>query len=187
MDRRTFITGASSLALGATAARAQHQHAPLPQASPSPEPFTGLRTNAPHHISPDEQAQRVTESPAPQDAPGRWVTRAALPLPRSEMAWATEWAGRAHIVGGYGEGRVDRTYHHIYDPAKDVWFDGAPLPRGANHVAVAAMPGVSTRLAASSSRTAIPITTPTPMTSPPIAGTRSRRCHVRVARAPPWC
>lgn len=144
MDRRQFLAGTASLAFGATAAHAQHarhQHAPLPQAAPSSEPFTGLRTNAPHHITPDEQAQRVVDSPAPKGSEGRWMTRAALPLPRSEMAWATGWAGRAHIVGGYGEGRVDRTYHHIYDPEKDVWFDGAPLPRGANHVAVAADAG----------------------------------------------
>ena len=43
-----------------------------------------------------------------------------------------------HIVGGYGEGAVNRAYHHIYDPAADRWLLGAPLPRGANHVAVAA-------------------------------------------------
>lgn len=181
MDRRTFLTGAASLAFGAAAARAQqaeHQHA-LPQAPPSPEPFTGLRTNASHHITPDEQAQRVTESPAPQGTPGRWITRAALPLPRSEMAWATAWAGRVHIVGGYGEGRVDRTYHHIYDPAKDIWLDGAPLPRGAP------MRGESTHSAASSNKTAIPTTTHTLTTSRAIAGTRSRRCRVRAARAPP--
>jgi N-acetylneuraminic acid mutarotase len=57
------------------------------------------------------------------------------------MAWATTWAGRLHVVGGYGEGRVDRAYHHIYEPASDRWFSGAPLPRGANHVAVAADAG----------------------------------------------
>jgi len=144
MDRRAFVTGGAVLALGVTSARAQHgnhQPAPLPQAAPSPEPFGGLRTNAPHHITADEQAQRVSDSPAPKGEPGRWVTRAALPLPRSEMAWATAWAGRIHIVGGYGEGRVDRAYHHIYDPDRDVWFNGAPLPRGANHVAVAADAG----------------------------------------------
>ncbi len=118
MDRRTFIAGAA-LALGATSARAQHQHTPLPQAAPSTDPFANLRSGAPHHITPDEQAQRVTDSPAPQGTPGKWVTRAALPLPRSEMAWATAWAGRVHIVGGYGEGRVDRAYHHIYDPSAD--------------------------------------------------------------------
>lgn len=144
MDRRLFMTGAAALTLGATAVRAQHAGHPsaqLPQAAPSPEPFSGLRTNAPHHLTSDEEAQRITDSPAPPGAPGRWVSRAALPLPRSEMAWATAWAGRIHIVGGYGEGRVDRAYHHIYDPASDTWFDGAPLPRGANHVAVAADAG----------------------------------------------
>jgi N-acetylneuraminic acid mutarotase len=57
------------------------------------------------------------------------------------MAWATEWAGRVHVVGGYGQGRVDRGYHHVYDPGGDRWFDAAPLPRGANHVAVAALDG----------------------------------------------
>ncbi len=57
------------------------------------------------------------------------------------MAWAAAWAGRVHIVGGYGEGRVDRTYHHIYDPSADQWLNGAPLPRGANHVAVVADAG----------------------------------------------
>ncbi len=81
------------------------------------------------------------DSPAPKGLLGRWVPRAALPIPRSEMAWSTVWNGRMHVVGGYGEGRVDRPYHHIYDPAADKWFDGAPLPRGANHVAVAAMEG----------------------------------------------
>jgi N-acetylneuraminic acid mutarotase len=144
MDRRLFMTGAAALALGATAARAQHAGHPsaqLPQAAPSPEPFSGLRTNAPHHLTPDEEAQRITDSPAPPGTAGRWVSRAALPLPRSEMAWATAWAGRIHIVGGYGEGRVDRAYHHIYDPGSDTWFNGAPLPRGANHVAVAADAG----------------------------------------------
>ena len=47
--------------------------------------------------------------------------KAALPLPRSEMAWATATAGRMHVVGGYGEGAVNRAYHHIYDPAVSVW------------------------------------------------------------------
>ncbi len=46
-----------------------------------------------------------------------------------------------HIVGGYGEGAVNRAYHHIYDPAADRWYEGAALPRGANHVAVAAEAG----------------------------------------------
>ena len=81
------------------------------------------------------------ESPAPKGPQGHWTPKAALPLPRSEMAWATAWAGRMYIVGGYGEGRVDRAYHHVYDPRDDRWFNAAPLPRGANHVAVVADAG----------------------------------------------
>lgn len=90
---------------------------------------------------PDEMAERVTESPAPPGPPGRWEPRAALPVARSEMAWGTAWAGRLHVIGGYGEGRVDRTYHHVYDPSVDRWFVAAPLPRGLNHVAVVAANG----------------------------------------------
>jgi N-acetylneuraminic acid mutarotase len=57
------------------------------------------------------------------------------------MAWATGWAGKMHVVGGYAEGRVDRPYHHVYDPATDSWSTAAPLPKGANHVGVAADAG----------------------------------------------
>lgn len=57
------------------------------------------------------------------------------------MAWATEHAGRMHLVGGYGEQRVDRPYHPVYDQASDRWVDAAPLPRGANHVGVAVLDG----------------------------------------------
>jgi N-acetylneuraminic acid mutarotase len=87
-------------------------------------------------------AQHVFDSPAPRAAnPGRWMTKAPLPLPRSEMAWATAHAGRLHLVGGYAEQRVDRPYHHVYDPASDSWTAAAPLPRGANHVGVAVLDG----------------------------------------------
>ncbi|MBL8836345.1 MAG: twin-arginine translocation signal domain-containing protein, partial [Alphaproteobacteria bacterium] len=117
MNRRTFLAGsagAGALALGGAYALAQHQgHGPaLPAAPPSPEPYARLQGGVPHHLTPDQTAQRFTESPAPPGPAGRWVPRAALPIPRSEMAWATAWAGRMHVVGGYGEGRVDRGYHH---------------------------------------------------------------------------
>ena len=145
MDRRQLILAIAAGTAASAPAMAQHAgHGgpkPLPQAEPSPDPFTGLQGGKPHHLTPEQEAQRVTASSAPAGAPGRWVARAALPIPRSEMAWATAWAGRMHIVGGYGEGRVDRTYHHIYDPADDRWYDGAPLPRGANHVSVTAHAG----------------------------------------------
>jgi N-acetylneuraminic acid mutarotase len=93
---------------------------------------------------PDAAAiQHVLDSPAPKAAnQGRWEARAPLPLPRSEMAWAVAHAGKMHLVGGYGEQRVDRPYHHVYDPARDQWIDAAPLPKGANHVGVAVLAGV---------------------------------------------
>ena len=57
------------------------------------------------------------------------------------MAWATAHEGKMHIVGGYGEQRVDRPYHHVYDAAADRWTDAAQIPRGANHVGVAFLDG----------------------------------------------
>ncbi len=141
--RRAMLLGAAA-ALGGQRAAAQPPTMPaLQPASPSPEPFARLRQDGAMtgHLMPGEEAQRVTESPAPAGPSGRWATRASLPLPRSEMAWATAWEGRLHVIGGYGEGRVDRTYHHIYDPADDRWYAASPLPRGANHVAVAALAG----------------------------------------------
>jgi Kelch motif len=139
MDRRHFIALAGLTVLGASRVSAQHagHGAPLPEAAPSPEPYARLQGGVPHHLTPEQEAQRVIDSPAPAGPQGRWVSRAALPIPRSEMAWATGLNDRMHIVGGYGEGRVDRAYHHVYDPASDRWFNAAPLPRGANHVAVA--------------------------------------------------
>jgi hypothetical protein len=86
--------------------------------------------------------QHVTDSPAPKAAnPGRWIVKAPLPLPRSEMAWAAAHADKLHLVGGYGEQRVDRPYHQVYDPARNQWTDAAPLPKGANHVGVAVLDG----------------------------------------------
>lgn len=88
------------------------------------------------------RAQNVFDSPAPKAAnPGRWMPRAPLLVPRSEMAWAVEHAGRMHLVGGYAEQRVDRPYHHVYDAAADRWTTAAALPRGGNHVGVAVLDG----------------------------------------------
>jgi len=119
----------------ASPALAQHSgHDPL---------YSGLKdpklTDLPHETA---AIQRVFDSPAPKAAnPGRWVARAVLPLPRSEMAWATVLDGKMHIVGGYGEQRVDRNYHHAYDPASDKWLKTVELPRGANHVGVVVLDG----------------------------------------------
>lgn len=97
-----------------------------------------LREPGPVTLTEQQLMQRFTASPAPAGPAGRWEARANLPLPRSEMAWATATRGRMHVIGGYGEQRVNRPYHHVYDPARDVWETMAPLPLGANHVAVAA-------------------------------------------------
>jgi len=100
--------------------------------------FHSLRGPGAIPLPPQTAAQWVTGSPAPAGPPGRWEARAPLPLPRSEMAWGVSLRGRVHIIGGYGEQRVDRNYHHAYDPAADRWIELALLPRGANHVGVVA-------------------------------------------------
>jgi N-acetylneuraminic acid mutarotase len=134
-SRRTFL--ASGLVLVPVAsALAQSGH----------EAHGGLyeRLQQPGRIDrpPLAAQQAVTDSPAPRAAnPGRWTPRAPLPVPRSEMAWAVAHAGRLHLVGGYAEQRVDRPYHHVYDPAADRWTAAAPLPLGANHVGVAFLGG----------------------------------------------
>jgi N-acetylneuraminic acid mutarotase len=133
--RRVFLLGTAAFALTPRAlAQSGHEH------------HGGLYESLqkPGRIGLPEIAasQRVFDSPAPKaDTPGRWVARAPLPLPRSEMAWATAHQGRLHLVGGYGEQRVDRPYHHVYDQAADAWTVGPPLPRGANHVGVAVLDG----------------------------------------------
>ena len=135
LDRRFFVSGGLAVLT------------PDPR---SPRPGTSITIRSTSRCAsrgasafPKSAAQQhVYDSPAPKAAnAGRWIDRAPLPLPRSEMAWAAEHAGRMHLVGGYGEQRVDRPYHHVYDPAADRWLDAAPLPRGANHVGVAVLDG----------------------------------------------
>ena len=135
IPRRTFLAG-SLLALPLGHAFAQADHAA----------HGGLyeRLQQPGRIDkPDIAAQQnVFDSMAPKaPMPGRWFATAALPLPRSEMAWAAAHAERMHLVGGYGAQRVDRPYHEVYDPAADRWIHAASLPRGANHVGVAFLDG----------------------------------------------
>lgn len=133
ISRRAAITGLGA----AVAAPAVAQHA-------GHDPVYSHLTDPNVKTAPADimNAQHVFDSPVPKaENPGRWVTKAPLPLPRSEMAWATTLNGRVHIVGGYAEQRVDRPYHHAYDAAADKWIDGPQLPRGANHVGVAVVGG----------------------------------------------
>lgn len=131
LARRSFLLGAPA-ALAACAQTATHDHS-------AHQPMYE-RLDAPGRVDRPEVAkvQNVFDSPAPRAAqPGRWQARAPLPLPRSEMAWAVAMGGSMHVVGGYGEQRVDRPYHHVYDAQRDAWDTAAPLPLGANHVGVA--------------------------------------------------
>lgn len=133
--RRRFLA-ATLLALPAARALAQSDHAA----------HGGLyeRLQQPGRIDKPELAlqQNVFDSLAPKAAtPGRWIAQPPLPLPRSEMAWATAHRDRMHVVGGYGEQRVDRAYHHVFDAATGRWTTAALLPRGANHVGVAFLDG----------------------------------------------
>ncbi len=133
IKRRFFIAGGLAVIAEPAFSQSGHGHHGL---------YESLREPGRIGLPPIAEQQRVYDSPAPKAAnQGRWIARAPLPLPRSEMAWATEHAGKMHLVGGYGEQRVDRPYHHVYDPAADRWISAAPLPRGANHVGVAVLDG----------------------------------------------
>lgn len=135
-SRRTFLASSLAIIAGGPAS-AQHSghagHSGL---------YESLQRPGRIDLPPIALQQRVFDSLAPRAAQqGRWVTRAPLPLPRSEMAWATAHAGRMHVLGGYAEQRVDRPYHHVYDGAADRWIEAPPLPLGANHVGVAVLDG----------------------------------------------
>ncbi|WP_376093348.1 Kelch repeat-containing protein [Roseomonas sp. CCTCC AB2023176] len=133
LHRRHLLAG--GFALAAAPAAAQHNHG-------NTQPHQAgqfERLNQPGRTDlPDLAHQHAaTDSPAPRAAnPGRWRALAPLPIPRTEMAWAAEYRGRVHLVGGYAEQRVDRPYHHAYDLASNSWTELPQVPRGANHVGV---------------------------------------------------
>jgi hypothetical protein len=56
------------------------------------------------------KGQQVFPRPAPRSKQSRPIGRTLLDS-LSENAWAVAYAGNMHLVGGYGEQRVDRPYH----------------------------------------------------------------------------
>lgn len=136
MRRRLMLGAAAGLVGTAAGARAQQPHHGLPIPSDRMAP---LRGQGPVVLTPAQLAQRVVDSPAPAGPPGRWVSRAPLPIPRTEMAWAAEAQGKLWVIGGYAEQMVNNSFVHVYDPATDTWTEKARLPRGANHVGVATL------------------------------------------------
>ena len=140
LDRRTFLAGAAGVIATAHGGRAVAQQAGHAHHGGL---YESLKEPGRIGIPQAASTQHVFDSPAPKAAnQGRWVAKAPLPLPRSEMAWAVAHADRMHLVGGYGEQRVDRPYHQVYDPTRDQWTDAAALPKGANHVGVAVLDDV---------------------------------------------
>jgi hypothetical protein len=69
---------------------------------------------------------------------GRWITRASIPTPRSEVAVA-EVNGKIYVLGGFAASTQD--VHEEYDPATDRWRTRAALPRPLNHAAAAGLNG----------------------------------------------
>ena len=132
LSRRTLIAAAATLPASSLLHAQHHGH----------HQGQFERLNQPGRIDlPTLHAQHaVFDSPAPKaQAQGSWRVMAPLPIPRTEMAWAVAYRNRMHLVGGYAEQRVDRPYHHAYDPASNQWQELAQLPRGANHVGVATL------------------------------------------------
>jgi N-acetylneuraminic acid mutarotase len=83
-----------------------------------------------------------------QQPPGTWSRAASLPGVRSELQ-AVSVGGKVYAVGGNvmgakdgkPEALPDTGINQVYDPATDTWRDLAPMPKGANHVGIAALGG----------------------------------------------
>ncbi len=70
---------------------------------------------------------------------GRWLTKAPIPTPRSEVAVA-EVNGKIYVLGGFSS-QQGQAVHEEYDPATDKWRSRAPLPKGLNHAGAVGLNG----------------------------------------------
>ena len=113
LHRRRFL--ASSAAFAAMSTSANRVFAQQPGHEHHGGLYESLKTPGRIGLPETAATQHVFDSIAPKAATqGRWVAKAPLPLPRSEMAWAVAHADKMHLVGGYGAQRVDRPYHQVY-------------------------------------------------------------------------
>lgn len=97
--------------------------------------YAGLFDKNITDIPADVAKQRYMTSVAPVASnPGKWVEQARLPVPTGEHA-VIECQGNIHIVAGYARGRVDGTFHQVYDGKARTWSLKAEFPTPCNHVA----------------------------------------------------
>jgi hypothetical protein len=87
-----------------------------------------------------------------------------------------------HVVGGRAEQRMDRPYHHAYDPASNRWAELPKVPRGANHVGVATHGERIYAFGGFLEQNRTPHDAPAPSTAS--AGTRCAACRKPAARWP---
>jgi N-acetylneuraminic acid mutarotase len=69
---------------------------------------------------------------------GRWLTKASIPTPRSEVAVA-EVNGKIYVLGGFSS--RGQAIHEEYDPATDRWRSRANMPKGLNHAGAVGLNG----------------------------------------------
>lgn len=71
-----------------------------------------------------------------------WVPRAPMPRPQG-AGTAAAWNGELHVVGGEDLDRGEVIARHwIYDPKRDRWREGLPLPTARHGLASAVAAGV---------------------------------------------
>ena len=179
MNRRGFVLS-SLVMITAGTSRAQS----LPVASPSPKPFAlfnehGALTD---QLTPEQHAEVQLDSPAPAGSPGRWVTRASLPTPTSEMGGGATWGERLRVVGGWIVPYPALTSTMLWAIA------GSALPLCRVQATISRlrrMRGASTHWAASRGRTSMPSPTSMPTRSIRTDGCRRRPYRVPAAPAAP--
>ena len=113
MKRRFLMGAGAALAATSFAARAQHSgHGPALRPAPSsPHPFHNLfQGGAPHHLTPDQRAQRVSGSPAPAGAPGRTTCSHARHAPAASTMPTSGQTPQANRSGAYGHATTSTAY-----------------------------------------------------------------------------